>query len=527
MNARSRDDFSPGSPPQSPSQVRFRSASRTGPDGADLEDGPEHPRLVRGGGGSNKMRRNRQETLTEKAYRYRGVVFVVSVPIVLIAFVLLLMPRPSQDQVVVTDLKAEDLFDRPLEAGSADPSSKRYSVVFDAGSSGSRVHVFCFDQNADLVKMEDGELELFEQIKPGLSNFSDNPTKGAESLNGLLQKALDLVPQRLHSSTPVRLGATAGLRMLHGDASNQILDAVRLLLHKSGFKFQDEWVSILEGANEGTYQWITVNYLLGNLKKPFEQTVGVVDLGGGSVQMSYAVSEAASERAPKHLDGRTSYIVKLQLLGQGFHLYVYSYLRYGLYAVRGEILRLVKKDASCPCLLKGYNDEYHYGTEDFKAVADGSGADVGGCKDLVLRALKREEACTSLQCTFDGVWSGGGGAGQKDLLVASFFFDRAAEVGIIKDVKAPTAIVKPSQFEDVAAEVCGTSFEEMASKYPSVQASDRPYICMDLLYEYVLLVDGFGVKRDQEVKLVKRVLYNGAEVEAAWALGMAIESVSS
>lgn len=77
-------------------------------------------------------------------------------------------------------------------------------------------------------------------------------------------------------------------------------------------------------------------------------------------------------------------------------------------------------------------------------------------------------------------------------LILSLAFVMGSQVGIIKDIKAPTAIVKPSQFEDAAKDVCGTSFEEVASKYPGIQASDRPYICMDLLYEYVLLVDGFG-----------------------------------
>lgn len=33
-----------------------------------------------------------------------------------------------------------------------------------------------------------------------------------------------------------------------------------------------------------------------------------------------------------------------------------------------------------------------------------------------------------MKCTFGGVWNGGGGDGQKNLFVASFFFDRAAEV---------------------------------------------------------------------------------------------------
>jgi apyrase len=227
------------------SQVRFRSASKTETDEEEY---------LSGKGREGKMRRNRQETLTEKLHRYRGVVIVISIPIALISFVLLLMPRTIDQSVGGGG--AEDVFDRSTITGTA-LTNNRYSVIFDAGSSGSRVHVFCFDKNVDLVHMEDGKLELFEQIKPGLSNYSDNPKKGAQSLNGLLKKALDLVPKELHASTPVRLGATAGLRMLPGDTSTKILTEVKLLLHNSGFKFDDEWVSILDGADEGTYQWVT------------------------------------------------------------------------------------------------------------------------------------------------------------------------------------------------------------------------------------------------------------------------------
>jgi apyrase len=36
-----------------------------------------------------------------------------------------------------------------------------------------------------------------------------------------------------------------------------------------------------------------------------------------------------------------------------------------------------------------------------------------------------------MKCTFGGIWNGGGGDGQKNMFVASFFFDRAAQVLII------------------------------------------------------------------------------------------------
>lgn len=73
--------------------------------------------------------------------------------------------------------------------------------------------------------------------------------------------------------------------------------------------------------------------------------------------------------------------------------------------------------------------KYKYGDDVYKASAAPSGASLSKCRSDAVKALKvGEPVCTHMKCTFGGVWNGGGGDGQKNLFVASFFFDRAAEV---------------------------------------------------------------------------------------------------
>ncbi|RZC55206.1 hypothetical protein C5167_014050 [Papaver somniferum] len=462
------------------------------------------------------LKRTRQESFSDKIHKYRGVILIVSIPLLLITFVLFLMPHSSSDALIT------NRFVTPNHRGG----SRSYAVIFDAGSSGSRVHVYCFDSDLNLVPIGK-ELELFVQKKPGLSAYASDPREAAESLQSLLEQAEKAVPKELRSKTPVRVGATAGLRQLEGDASDRILQSVRdYLQEKSALKSQPDWVTVLDGTQEGAFQWVTINYLLGNLGKKYSNTVGVVDLGGGSVQMAYAISEKDAAKAPKLSDGEDTYVKELFLKGTKYYLYVHSYLRYGLLAARAEILKAAEGSGN-PCILTGSRGSYKYGGAEFDASSTSSGSNMNKCRRAAYKALQvNESTCTHMKCTFGGIWNGGGGDGQKNLFVASFFFDRAAEAGFVNS-NLPVAKVRPVDFEEAAKRACETKLEDAKTTYPRAEEGNLPYICMDLVYQFTLLVDGFGLDPWQDITLVKQVKYGNSLVEAAWPLGSAIEVASA
>ncbi|XP_020219915.1 nucleoside-triphosphatase [Cajanus cajan] len=400
-----------------------------------------------------------------------------------------------------------------------------YAVIFDAGSTGSRVHVFHFDQNLDLLHIGN-DLDFSKKITPGLSSYVDNPKQAAESLVPLLKQAESIVPEELHPKTPLKLGATAGLRLLDGDAAENILQAVRdMFENRSTLNVQPNAVAVIDGTNEGSYLWVAVNYLLGKLGKKFTKTVGVVDLGGASVQMAYAVSRNTAKTAPEAPEGEDPYMKKLVLKGKKYDLYVHSYLHYGNEAARAEIFKVTDGSAS-PCILAGYDGIYTYSGVDYKLYAPSSGSSFEECREIALEALRVNEPCSHGNCTFGGIWDGGRGSGQKNLVVTSALYYRASDIGFA-DPKKPNSKVRPVDWEIAATQACQVPFEDIKSTFPRVPDEKLPYLCIDLTYHYTLLVDGFGLDPEQEITAAKGIEYEDAVVETAWPLGTAIEAISS
>jgi apyrase len=404
----------------------------------------------------------------------------------------------------------------------AGTESKKYAVVIDAGSTGSRIHVFTFEPR------EGGALRLlkddFQAIKPGLSSYKDDPTAAAASLKELLAVAMKAVPESAREKTSIELRATAGLRLLPGESAQNILEACSKLLGEYPFKFDDSSVSIMDGADEGAYQWLTMNYLLGNLADANGNgdvhTVAAVDLGGGSVQLAYQV-------VPEHVDSAPDgYVTKLKAMGNSFDVYTRSHLGHGLMAARAAILNVTSSsDSGSPCVHGGHDGEYAYAGKTYEAKAMASGSDHDLCHKAVVEALRVDAPCEKRdECSFNGAWGGTKGQGSKRVYLSSYLWDRAVNVGIVTDeeIDGRSSV---SELKKHASEACSISLDEVATKYHGVEEKDAPFMCMDLTFAHALLSVGFKRHEWEDFTLVKQIEYESKPVEAAWPLGAALNSM--
>ena len=233
-------------------------------------------------------------------------------------------PARPTDPASDGDLTKTHYCTKPYKAGVP---LVQFALMIDAGSTGSRIHIYKFNNCGPSPAYE---YEVFKQRQPGLSSYRDSPRAAAESLDELLDEAMRVIPESLRSCTPLQVKATAGLRRLGTKEASDILSAVRQRLEeKYPFSLHGEnAVEIMEGRDEGVYAWLTANYLLKTLEKGSSgarktQPYAVLDLGGASTQIVFEPTFDMSKPDATLEEGEHKYDLKYD--GEKRVLYQHSY----------------------------------------------------------------------------------------------------------------------------------------------------------------------------------------------------------
>ncbi|GAB1603982.1 ectonucleoside triphosphate diphosphohydrolase 4-like isoform X3 [Argonauta hians] len=252
-----------------------------------------------------------------------------------------------------------------------------YGIVVDCGSSGSRVYVYQWPTHSgnpnELLHItqlrEPSGVPVVKKITPGLSTFAANPSGASNYLLPLLSYAAKNIPEAKHSETLLYILATAGMRVLPASIQASILQELQASIPKH-FKFvvAKNNFEVITGKQEGVYGWIAVNYILNKFAHGIEEhplvvvdvpsntgsvmphirrrTVGVIDMGGGSMQIAFEVTrnvKFTKEGLAKDTLAEFNLGCRSYDLSHNYQLYVSTFLGYGANSARQRYEEMLLK----------------------------------------------------------------------------------------------------------------------------------------------------------------------------------------
>ncbi|XP_074871369.1 ectonucleoside triphosphate diphosphohydrolase 2 [Carettochelys insculpta] len=423
--------------------------------------------------------------------------------------------------VLLLCLRARDL---------REPPAFQYGIVLDAGSSHTALFVYKWPADKENDTGVVGQHSMCDVPGGGISSYAKNPSGAGQSLEKCLNQAVSDVPKERHRLTPLYLGATAGMRLLNltdPQASSSVLSAVTSTLRSYPFDFQG--AKILSGEDEGVFGWVTANYLLENFIKygwigqwfrPKKPTVGAMDLGGASTQITFETREPIEDPQSR---------VMLRLYGQTYQVYTHSFLCYGRDQVLRRVLAKVMQANSYtenmpnPCWPKGYtknltlHDVYNSpctaaekpdGYDPQRPISMAGAGDVAQCRSLV-ENLFNFTSCRFSSCSFDGVFQPG--LSGNFIAFSAFFYT----VDFIQRAMK-RRVASPADLSAAAEAICDATWAELLQKAPDQKTRLQDY-CAVTNFVYLLTTKGY---RFNETSFSNIAFQKKAgDTAIGWALG--------
>ncbi|XP_041369282.1 ectonucleoside triphosphate diphosphohydrolase 7-like [Gigantopelta aegis] len=436
-----------------------------------------------------------------------------------------------------------------------------YGIVIDCGSSGSRVYVYFWPPHSgnpgellNIQQLKDKNDNLvMKKVTPGISELDERPHDASEHIRPLLDFASQYIPKDQHKETSLYILATAGMRMISKHAQQAILDDLLKDIPKLyDFPVVDNHFEVISGKLEGVYAWIAVNYVLDkfshgasdhslvSVKLPGtdgkthirRRTVGMIDMGGGSVQIAFEVLNEQPDLS-KHLLAEINLGCEDSDLKHNYLVYVTTFLGYGANSARERYEELLVKNAyktqdiaslsnnvtrpiTDPCLplnmpLKSKDEQ------DRPHFFIGSG-DFNTCKQSLTGLLNLSVPCQRMPCSMNGV-------SQPDIdFSRSSFYGFSEFWYSMEDVFRQGGRYDHDKFERSAQTFCKTDWSTLQKwygqkLYPKADEARFIYQCFKSAWMTMVFHKGFNFPESYQ-HLQSAQLINNKDIQ--WTLGALI-----
>ncbi|XP_030637358.1 ectonucleoside triphosphate diphosphohydrolase 7-like [Chanos chanos] len=451
-----------------------------------------------------------------------------------------------------------------MEATDVANPALNYGIVVDCGSSGSRVFVYYWPPHngnphtlLDIRQMRDHDRNpVVKKIKPGISTLAHTPNKASDYLQPLLSYAAAHVPKNKHKETPLYVLCTAGMRLLPESQQAAILeDLVTDIPLEFDFLFSSSHAEVISGKQEGVYAWIGINFVLGRFDHAEEgeeavvevttgsqnqqpisrrRTVGIIDMGGASLQIAYEVPSAVTFSSSEEEEAAKSMLAEFNLgcdvehTEHVYRVYVTTFLGFGGNMARqryednlvnktlaksrvtGDQTGMVETTPYLdPCLPLDLSDRVERGGQMLYLRGQGDWAQ---CQDAVRPFLGQPNGTVSLKGKYQAPINFGN----------SEFYGFSEFYYCTEDVLRIGGQYDSQKYAKAASNYCATKWttlkQRLDSKLYSTQADIHrlKYQCFKSAWMYEVLHSGFNFPKDYPNLRTAQLVY---DKEVQWTLG--------
>ncbi|CAK9299149.1 unnamed protein product [Gordionus sp. m RMFG-2023] len=411
---------------------------------------------------------------------------------------------------------------------------------------------------------------LVRKIMPGLSSFTNNATFSAEYLIKLIDSVIVKIPLPKLQDTPLYIMATAGMRLVSFKEQEAILKDCRhdIAIKYPQLVFPPSHIQIISGKMEGIYAWIAMNYMLGKFDRQANSTVGILEMGGGSLQIAYEVpgnysnfflnnSENTSQIEEYARKIIANSIYQLDLSGRISNKTIKKAWNYGVYVTSllgfgtNEIIAMHKKSLILkhlqvinntnisgdsiqildPCYPIGYKYKllvHNWAQNDstYKINVTGTG-NFKLCHKSLLPMLKLDSECSLEPCSLSGLHDPiGFYAKLPNYTLLPKFYGISEFWYSSHDILGLGGLYNSTAFENKSTIYCATRFNPTSETFKKYVLLNPTYSrnmiinqCIKSVWIYTVLHDGFKFPKDQ--KIIESVLFIKGK-EAHWTLGAII-----